>query len=112
MEILPVNLEEPILNNTTINLSWDQYQGYYFSHYKIVVRNYSSDSGGGYQEEEFALIDDVETTSFSNEQPYFSNPVFVIYVYNIFVTKIITLLNLKINKAQIFKERKHYQLNK
>jgi hypothetical protein len=87
MEILPVNLEEPILNNTTINLTWDQYQGYYFSHYKIVVRNYSSGSGGGYQEEEFALIDDVETTSFSNEQPYFSNPVFVIYVYNIFGDK-------------------------
>ena len=84
MEILLVNLEEPILNNTTINLTWDKYQGYYFSHYKIVVRNYSSGSGGGYQEEEFALIDDIETTSFSKEQPYFSNPVFVIYIYNIF----------------------------
>ncbi|WP_299669653.1 hypothetical protein [uncultured Polaribacter sp.] len=87
MEISSVNLEAPILNNTTINLTWDKYQGYYFSHYKIVVRNYSSGSGGGYQEEEFALIDNIETTSFSSEQPYFSNPVFVIYVYNIFGDK-------------------------
>ena len=84
MEIPQVNLEIPVLIDDTINLSWDKYQGYYFSHYKIVVRNYSSGSGGGYEEEEFALIDDLNTTSYSGEQPYFSNPVFVLYVYNIF----------------------------
>ena len=84
IEVPPVNLSEPNLNNSIVDLNWEQYQGYYFSHYEIEVRNYSSGSGGGYQEEQLAVINDLETLNYSVELPYFANPVFVIHVYNIF----------------------------
>ncbi|QVY64363.1 hypothetical protein [Polaribacter sp. Q13] len=84
IKVPSVNLSVQKLNSATVNLNWDQYEGYYFSHYKITVRNYSSGSGGGYQEEELASIDDIKTTNYSTELPYFNNPVFVISVYNIF----------------------------
>jgi hypothetical protein len=85
IEVQPVNLSEPNSNNNMIvDLNWESYQGYYFSHYEIEVRNYTSGSGGGYQEEQIAVINDIETLHTSVELPYFSNPVFVINVYNIF----------------------------
>jgi hypothetical protein len=49
IEVSPVNLSQPSLNNSIVDLNWERYQGYYFSHYEIEVRNYSSGSGGGYQ---------------------------------------------------------------
>lgn len=79
-----VNLSVPTLSNNIVQLNWQQYQGNYFSHYKIEVRNYSNTYGGGSQEEELAIINSKETTSLSVELPYFNNPVFVIYTYNIF----------------------------
>lgn len=84
IEVPPVNLSEPNLNNSIVDLNWEQYQGYYFSHYEIEVRNYSSGSGGGYQEEQLAVINDFETLNYSVKLPYFANPIFVIHVYNIF----------------------------
>jgi hypothetical protein len=84
IEVSTVNLSQPSLNNSIVNLNWEQYQGYYFSHYEIEVRNYSSGSGGGYQEERLAVINNIETLNYSVELPYFANPVFVIHVYNIF----------------------------
>jgi hypothetical protein len=56
IEVSPVNLSQPSLNNSIVDLSWERYQGYYFSHYEIEVRNYSSGSGGGYQEQQLAVI--------------------------------------------------------
>jgi hypothetical protein len=44
-----------------------------------LVRNYSSGSGGGYQEQQ--LVINIETLNYSFD---FLNPVFVINVYNIF----------------------------
>ena len=84
IEVPLVNLSEPNLNNLIVDLNWEQYQGYYFSHYEIEIRNYSSGSGAGYQEEQLAVINDIETLNHSVELPYFANPVFVIHVYNIF----------------------------
>lgn len=81
-----VSLKTPTLNNTTVNLKWEKFDGYYFSHYLIEVRNYSSGSGAGYQEEIVAKIEDVDITNLSLELPYFNNPVFVINAYNIFGT--------------------------
>jgi hypothetical protein len=46
---------QPSLNNSIVDLSWERYQGY-ISHYEIEVRNYSSGSGGGYQEQQLAVI--------------------------------------------------------
>lgn len=82
-----VNLSEPNLNNSIVELDWEQYQGYYFSHYQIEVRNYSSGSGGGYQEEQLSVINNITILNSSVELPYFANPVYVINVYNIFGTR-------------------------
>jgi hypothetical protein len=84
IEVSSVNLSQPSLNNIIVNLNWERYEGYYFSHYEIEVRNYSSGSGGGYQEEQLVVINNIETLNYSVELPYFANPVFVIHVYNIF----------------------------
>lgn len=85
IEVPPVNLSVPNLsNNSVVDLNWEQYQGYYFSHYEIEVKNYTSGSGSGYQEEQLAVINDIETLNSSVELPYFANPVFVIHTYNIF----------------------------
>lgn len=85
IEVPLVQFEVPIISNGTIQLNWEQYQGYYFSHYEIEVRNYSSGSGGGYQEETIAEINSLLTTSYLDANPpYFANPVYVIHVYNIF----------------------------
>ena len=81
-----VNLKVPVLNNTTVNLSWEKFSGNYFSHYLIEVRNFSSGSGAGFQGEVVARIEDIDTTTLSLELPYFNNPVFVINAYNIFGT--------------------------
>ena len=78
---------EPVLNGLTIELNWETYEGYYFSHYDIEVRNYSSGSGFGYQEVSLLEIDNYSTTNFTSELPLFSNPIFVVNVYNIFGTR-------------------------
>ncbi|WP_055436821.1 hypothetical protein [Lacinutrix algicola] len=84
LKIPNVNLVEPVLSGNTVQLNWEQYQGYYFSYYEVQVKNYSSGSGGGYQEQQIAVINTIETTNYAFELPYISNPVFVINVYNIF----------------------------
>lgn len=85
LEIPRVQLAEPVISNGTIQLNWQQYEGRYFSHYEIEVRNYSSGSGGGYQEETVATINSLTTTSYlDTDPPYFANPVYVVHVYNIF----------------------------
>jgi hypothetical protein len=33
IEVSPVNLSQPSLNNSIVDLNWERYQGYYFSHY-------------------------------------------------------------------------------
>jgi hypothetical protein len=62
----------------------------------IEVRNYSSGSGGGYQEQQLAVINIIETLNYSFELPsYLANPVFVINVYNIFGRRSQTLSKAK-----------------
>lgn len=72
------------LNGSTVNLNWNKYEGYYFSHYEIEVRNYSSGTGGGYKEDKITEITNVDDNNLDIELPYFENPVFVVHVYNIF----------------------------
>jgi len=79
-----VDLEEPTLNNSEITLNWSKYDGYYFSHYEIEVRNNSTGSGSEFEKEIVTIIDDINTTNLVIEQPFFNNPVFVIRAYNIF----------------------------
>jgi len=72
-------------NANTINLNWLPYQGNYFSHYQITVRNYTGGTGYGYQEYPVKTIEDQEITSYVDENPpYLKNPVYAIYAYDIF----------------------------
>ncbi|WP_373056369.1 lipocalin family protein [Zunongwangia sp. H14] len=72
-------------SNTEIDLHWQPYQGNYFSHYEITVRNYTGGTGSGYQEYPVKIINDIETTSYvDKDPPYLMDPVYAIYSYDIF----------------------------
>lgn len=80
-----VELEEPVVQNNTISLQWEKYEGLYFSHYEVVLKNYMEGYGSMYQEESLIKISDINTTSFIDETPPpLKNPVYEIRVYNIF----------------------------
>lgn len=88
LEVSPVTVSEPVVGNESISLNWTQYFGRYFSHYEITARNYSSGSGYGYQEITVKTIDDISTLEFTdNDPPYFLNPVYTVYVVDIFGNK-------------------------
>jgi hypothetical protein len=84
IDVGAVNLAVPVLNGTDVQLNWEPFEGYYFSHYQIVARNHSSGTGANYVEEEIAIIDDINVTDEIISLPYFENPIFVVYVHNIF----------------------------
>lgn len=69
----------------SVELNWQPYQGNYFSHYKITVRNYEGGTGAGYYEETVTEISDPSTTQYTDlNPPYIKNPVYAIYAYDIF----------------------------
>ncbi len=85
IEVPLVDLQPPVVSADQIDLTWSAYQGFYFSHYEIVVRNYLGGSGAGFQEEVITEIEDVNLTSFTDSDPPFvSNPVYAIRAVNIF----------------------------
>lgn len=69
--------------NNSINLSWEKYSGYYFSHYEIRVQDQNENSSPNIA---FVKnITDINTTSFIDENPpYINNPIYTIYAHNIF----------------------------
>ena len=81
----PVALNQPEVINNTIQLNWEQSDDPYFSHYEIVFSNYSGTTASGEQQYSVAIINDINTTSFVDENPpYLENPYYVLYVHNIF----------------------------
>lgn len=85
LKVANVEMNEPLVSNNSIVLSWNPHEGIYFSHYEIKVKNYISGSGYAYQEEFVAKIDDRSITSYTdNNPPYIVNPVYTIYAYDIF----------------------------
>ena len=83
-----IGLDEPIVNGNQIEFSWEVSNSYYFSHYEIVYSNYSSGSGSGFQDYTSAMITDVNTTQFIEENPpYLEDPFYKIFVHNIFGNK-------------------------
>ncbi len=85
IRIDPVNLNQPTVVGSTIELSWAASESPYFSHYEILVANHEPGSGYGYQELSLATISGRETTTWVDENPpYLENPYYYIRTYNIF----------------------------
>lgn len=108
-----VELFEPKIINNSIELSWKQYDGFYFSHYQIIVQNYFDGYGYGYQETIIKEIYDINITSFiDNSPPFVKNPVYKILVYDIFGNKS-SINNNEVNfiKTAIFKKPEILELD-
>jgi len=83
--ITPNNVDFKNTSNTdnSVTVSWQKYTGYYFSHYEIKVQD--QNENGSYNSEDVVIIKDINTTSFTdNNPPYVNNPVYSIQVHNIF----------------------------
>ncbi len=88
IEVPQVNITSLQVNEGQIELNWEEYSGYYFSHYNIEAQNYTSGSGGGYVEIPIVDIYNQSSITFTDTHPpYFSDPVYVLNVYNIFGTR-------------------------
>ncbi len=85
LEVSTVTLEQPTVTDQTINLNWSKYEGYYFSHYELTVRNYEDGYGSSYQRKVIATIDDINNLSYEDtDPPYLLNPVYAVSVVDIF----------------------------
>lgn len=85
---IPVNMNQPVVMNDQIQLSWDMSTMPYFSHYEIIFANHTGGYGSGYQEYPVTVINDRNTTLFIDENPpYLENPVYNIIVHDIFGNK-------------------------
>jgi len=85
IDVPGVELSVPEVSENSITLNWNSYEGLYFSHYELVVKNYIDGTGQGYQEELVAVINDIEQTSFTDSTPpLVKNPVYEIKTYNVF----------------------------
>lgn len=83
IEVPGVSLAQPVVQNGKITLEWEKYDGLYFSHYEVVVKNYIDGYGLFYQEKSLIKISDINSTSFTDvTPPYVKNPVYEIRVYN------------------------------
>ncbi|WP_224491283.1 fibronectin type III domain-containing protein [Robertkochia flava] len=83
--VASVQMRQPEVNGNAITLSWESYKGYYFSHYEIAARNFTSGSGYGYQEVIIDTIPERTTLSYTDtDPPYFKNPVYTVYAIDIF----------------------------
>lgn len=84
-----IYLDEPLVGENNVELSWDSSSIPYFSHYEIAYAN--SDGSNLLFHEEASITDlyNIDTSSYNDlDPPYLENPYFVVYVHNIFGTKI------------------------
>lgn len=85
LDVPGVRLEEPVVQNDNILIQWEKYDGLYFSHYEVLVKNFVGGYGYMYQEQSLIQITDINTTNFIDfSPPYIKNPVYEIRVYNQF----------------------------
>ena len=88
LEVAAVELAEPVASSESITLNWQKYEGYYFSYYEIRLTNYYDSVGYDYQEEIVTTLDDINTTTFiDTAPPYFKDPVYTVFVYDVFGNK-------------------------
>jgi hypothetical protein len=85
LNVPSVALEAPLVQNDKISLQWQKYEGLYFSHYEVVLKNFFDGYGSIYQERSLIEITDINTTSFTDEvPPLLKNPVYEVRVHNKF----------------------------
>ena len=83
LDVPSVALEAPLVQNDKISLQWQKYEGLYFSHYEVVLKNYFDSYGSISQERSLIEITDINTTSFTDEAPpLLKNPVYEVRVHN------------------------------
>ncbi len=83
-----IELNEPIVTDNSISLTWEPSDSPYFSHYEVTVSNYGGTSASAAQEYVLAEIGNRNTTSFTDgNPPYLENPFYSVYAYNIFGNK-------------------------
>lgn len=85
--IYPENIkftEHHVSENNEVQLFWEKSLDSYFSHYEIVVQ----DKNRNEKEKIVTIIDDVDTTSFTDLEPLYSSELrYTIYTYNVFGNK-------------------------
>lgn len=86
LEVPTVMIQSAVASGDQIDVSWQSYTGFYFDRYEIYVRNYENGTTGyAFQEQLVAVIDDKETTSFTDTAPPFvRNPFYEVRVVNTF----------------------------
>lgn len=86
LEVKPVNLNKPVVQDKTINFEWEESDSPYFSHYEITYSNFPNNvTGHGQQVVNVATIYDQKVTQLNHQQlPYLENPKYNLRVYNIF----------------------------
>jgi hypothetical protein len=83
-----ISLNEPVVSDNNISLSWEPSESPYFSHYEITVSNYGGTSASGAQEYTIAEINDIDVNDYTDENPpYLENPFYAVYTHNIFGNK-------------------------
>lgn len=83
IRIEPVSLLQPLVVDEEIYLEWNKSDSPYFSHYEVVVTNDATTSAP--QEYTLATIEDKDVSTFVDlEPPYFKDPIYRVYVHNIF----------------------------
>lgn len=88
IRIDPISLNEPVVGDNNISLSWEPSESPYFSHYEITVSNFGEGSGSGFQEYPIAEIDDIDVNAYIDDNPpYLENPFYKVYAHNIFGNK-------------------------
>ncbi len=86
IQIEAVSVFEPVVLNNQIELSWEESDSPYFSHYEVVVADNATTSTP--QEFTIAVINDKAVTAYTDTNPpYFKNPIYRVFVYNIFGNK-------------------------
>ena len=84
----PTGLNQPMVINNQIEFNWQVSNEPYFSHYELAFSNYGGGTASASQEYTVAIINDVNTTTYIDENPpYLENPYYVLYVHNIFGNK-------------------------
>ena len=83
-----ISLNEPVVSDNNISLSWEPSKSPYFSHYEITVSNFGEGSGSGFQEYTIVEIDDIDVNTYIDENPpYLENPFYKVYAHTIFGNK-------------------------